>query len=176
MTSGFENESADFNLIGDPGLWVVEDVFWMLFGERGLSSIKSQRCNLRYRSDPRIRMLLGDLIVDLRSMRFGSLNPDESQFPLFPLMLSIHPLKIIDWLKDERILEKAESWGYSTHQDFQRLIDYWESDRESIEAEFESKPDYKKLASRCIVLISFANCSILPALCQGLQSDGISSI
>ena len=120
-------DHAEFKDLSREGIWRVEDVFWMLFGENGYVSIKSVKASPLYNQDPRIFSLLQDTKIAILTSRFGEFDKSDVESRL--LFFSAHPLKFIDWINENGILDKTRDWGYSTHPLFVEIIESWETRR-----------------------------------------------
>ena len=147
MGQGFKNNPADFDSLWDKKFWSVEDIIWMLFGDRGLAAIDSPYGNdvlgLLHKTDYRVTEIFELLEKDLRSGRFGEFDPDDFGVVLF----LIHPLKVIDWFKDQSILTKINSYyDYEVHPRFEELIGDWEESRNQIEIKSAHQIGFKNFA------------------------------
>ena len=145
-TAWDHNGPADFEDMSRQGVWFVEDVFWMLFGENGYVSIKSVKASPLYSHDPRVLSLLQDTKIAILTGRFGEFDKSDVESRL--LFFSAHPLRFIDWINENGILDEGQGWGYATHPLFMGIIESWEARR----AEEEKAPhaldyilDYKEI-------------------------------
>lgn len=135
---GMESESnftfIDFDELQKKTDWDVEDVIWMLFGDHGLTAINSFRSDIpheeRRHPDYRVTSLYDDFLKALLSGRFGKIrkNYEKDALRFYP----VHPLKVIDWIDDEKNLGRLGSHDdLEPHPDLSKLIESWNSDRES---------------------------------------------
>jgi len=118
----------DFENIWEQGEWYTEEVIWLLFGDHGLTAINSIRSRILPEdrtTDFVVKDYYDKFLKAIRSGRFGEVRHEN-----LLRFYGTHPLKVIDWFEDEKILEDLSS--DSTHQSHPRLkelIEDWNQAR-----------------------------------------------
>jgi hypothetical protein len=122
-----------FNEFWDKDSWDAEDVIWILFGDQGLTAIDSSLSNVphekRRKPDYSVTSLYDEFLGALLSGRFGIVPRGKEKDTL--RFCPVHPLKVIDWIDDEKILGRLDSDDdFKPHPKINELIEDWNSDRE----------------------------------------------